>query len=280
MTVEVAKWLRAGYKRVQWGGFDTTGRAIGAVSSLTSGENAGMAELDGPKSNSLALPSKQRVPIAAADGVIAQFLFEGSELPSGEMQMSTFDLNFQAFVDGTAVKDYGLFSGVPLGPRGNTPANTFFLFSREAKRRTTGSIGLKGYEHLLVLLAECATRFTNGAQTAQEDVVPYDVNLNYADTMPWGEAISTANGYGTSEMLAYPFFSNYPVSMDFFIGDGSDTAFDLQYTPVSGGTLKVFTNGAIQTISTHYSVSSDTVTYVSAVGDDVQSTVWYEHQAA
>ncbi len=45
------------------------------------------------------------------------------------------------------------------------------------------------------------------------------------------------------------------------VGDGSDTTFDLDHTPVSGS-LKLYLNNSLLTETTHYSISGVTVTFV------------------
>jgi len=47
-------------------------------------------------------------------------------------------------------------------------------------------------------------------------------------------------------------------------GDGSTVAFVLGSTPVSSGTLSVYLNGLLQRLTTDYSLSGNTVTFVSA----------------
>lgn len=51
-------------------------------------------------------------------------------------------------------------------------------------------------------------------------------------------------------------------------GDGSTVAFVLTSAPLSADFLQVSINGLVQTVTTHYSLSVATVTFVVAPGDD------------
>jgi len=63
------------------------------------------------------------------------------------------------------------------------------------------------------------------------------------------------------------------------MGDGSDTTFSLDNTPVSGS-LKLYVNGTLQTETTHYSISGADITFVTAPPLNHPVTSSYDYAAS
>ena len=62
-------------------------------------------------------------------------------------------------------------------------------------------------------------------------------------------------------------------------GDGSDTTFDLDNTPVSGS-LQLYVNNVLQVETTDYSLSTATITFVTAPGNGLPITASYDKTAS
>jgi len=62
-------------------------------------------------------------------------------------------------------------------------------------------------------------------------------------------------------------------------GDGSDLTFDLDNTPVSGS-LRLYVNNVLQVDPTNYSLSTATITFVTAPGNGLAITAYYEKTAS
>ena len=58
-------------------------------------------------------------------------------------------------------------------------------------------------------------------------------------------------------------------------GDGSDVTFDLDNTPIDG-TLKLYVNNVLQVETTDYSISTATITFVTAPTSGYPITANYE----
>jgi hypothetical protein len=63
------------------------------------------------------------------------------------------------------------------------------------------------------------------------------------------------------------------------VGTGSLVTFTLDYTPVSGS-LQLYVNNVLQTETTHYSISTATITMVTAPGNGVPVTATYDYAAS
>jgi len=60
-------------------------------------------------------------------------------------------------------------------------------------------------------------------------------------------------------------------------GDGSTVVFTLDETPTNDASVSLYVDGSLQTITTHYTLSGATVTFVSAPADDTKITAKYTH---
>jgi hypothetical protein len=63
------------------------------------------------------------------------------------------------------------------------------------------------------------------------------------------------------------------------MGDGGDKTFDLDHTPIDG-TLKLYVNGTLQVETTGYSISTATITFVSAPALNHPITASYDYAAS
>jgi len=63
------------------------------------------------------------------------------------------------------------------------------------------------------------------------------------------------------------------------MGDGSDTTFSLDHTPVSGS-LKLYVNGTLQVETTNYSISGADITFVTAPTLNFPITAFYDYAAS
>ncbi len=63
------------------------------------------------------------------------------------------------------------------------------------------------------------------------------------------------------------------------VGDGSDTTFDLDHTPLSGS-LKLYLNNVLLTETTHYSISAATITFVVYPPTGQAITASYDYAAS
>jgi len=63
------------------------------------------------------------------------------------------------------------------------------------------------------------------------------------------------------------------------LGDGADTTWSLDHTPVEGS-LKLYVNGTLQTETTHYSISGADITFVSAPTLNYPITASYDYAAS
>jgi hypothetical protein len=61
--------------------------------------------------------------------------------------------------------------------------------------------------------------------------------------------------------------------------NGSNTAFTLTYAPTSNDSIDVFVNGILQRLTTDYSVSGTTLTFVTAPAIAQELYVSYQYRA-
>lgn len=86
--------------------------------------------------------------------------------------------------------------------------------------------------------------------------------------------VQARNHLRKDEAAALQVFAEY-IGM----GDGTDKTFSLDHTPVTGS-LRLYVNGALQTETTHYSISGADITFVSAPTLNYPITASYDYAAS
>jgi hypothetical protein len=244
MPVNVEQFTSAGLSRVDWGVAINSYFNGTTSTALANGADSSMGQLLGADNFNLPPNQPNRVNIPGDDGSASQYLFEPTELPSGELVLGVLDANFASVIQGTKVYADGDHDVIVLGPADVAFADIVLITHSQAKSKHSGNTGsgfmVKIYPAVNALplgdagiANQAATNFTHA------------LVANKFATLPWGVALSDTN-HGTTEAISYgPFFSENRVILHTFIGDGSDTTVTLSKTPAaaSGAKVKAWSNG-------------------------------------
>lgn len=253
-------------------GADTNGPAAGGVSP--------MKRLYGAKTAPVAVKEPTIETATGDDQALASFQFEAAELPDGVLTTAPRDLEFDALVQGT--KTYALNQqrfGV-LQPGNNDPAVICLILMRRAKTWGVRSKGSKVYDGLLIpacTITPMGSEFTERAINA----ISYKINVSKAAHFIWGETFTDAN-IGSDAAPLIPFDSDHAVHAVALLGDGSETDYDVPYTPISAARSLIYVERVLKTTPAQWTLTGKTYTFAggSKPASGARGVIWYETSQA
>jgi hypothetical protein len=281
MTTNIEQFSSAGIDRAYWARNNSNGYAMGTTGTLANGADASFSQLVGVQSFGVTLQEPRKVNIEGDDGVQSVFFFESAELPSGDLVLGVFDVNFYAQTQGTRVYADGDFD-VILGQPGAATYNQISIITNsKGQSKMAGSSGQAGWMVKMYPKVQVVPKGDAGLTSAGATNFTHALIVNKSDKMWWGESFTVAN-HGTTEAAVFgPLSSEYRVCGHTHVSDAADLTFTLTYLPAAanGNKVKVRRNGTALAYTTDYTVNASTgvVTLVAAgtAGDIV--TVRYEH---
>jgi len=277
MPVNVAEWAAAGLSAIQIGERSPEGYFVGYAGLTTddSGTNSGMHRLKAAITAPVGIPEPVRVNTRGDnDPKRHVFFFKGAGDNGFTLDMGSTDVAAEAFMQGSTVYTLGQWD---MAVRGiSLPAFTdmVMLLTRQAQSDEDGNSG-NGYENLLIFSTNGLPLGDDQFDFQGEGGARYTCSANAADILPWGVSLTTANS--TSDGLTYSWFSEYPCTLESFVGDGSTVAIPLTYPPVSILKTQVFRadTAAASTVSS-VSTGGMTATVSVAPTDEKYYIVVYE----
>lgn len=272
----MSKNISAGFRYIFYGTVNASGYLIGnTADGATAGDTSGQAmlRLEGAQTAPIAVTENETVDVLGDDEPLTQFGFEGGTLPSGVIEMAVRDTTFEALAQGTTNQTIGTIEVGALQPGSPNFQEFFLLLQRRSKNWAAGSRGAKRWEGIIVrcTVSPLFSEFQQRTNTPYR----YSIQTSKFDRSPWGATFIEAVN-GTETMAILPFLNTYPLHVHAFQGDGAETGFTVAYTPKSGGTLRVYVDGYVKTLTTDYTVSGSTVTFVAAPSDGAVINILYD----
>jgi hypothetical protein len=269
--------IGAGFRYIYYGYVNSDGFVIGnTATGATAGAAAGepIKRIEGADTAPLGIPEDERTTVSGDDDPLVEFKWSAADLPSGVITTAVRDLDFEALALGTKVETIG---DVDMGvhqPTGNTSATLMMFFQRRAKAWDPSDRGTAKWEFKMVPRSEITPL---GSDWQQRTHNPYNYSLttSKSDKKMWGATLTTGLN-GTTSAPILPGDSDNPIFMDNYIGDNANQDYSLTHTPISNAKTHVYINGVKQTITTDYTLTGTSLSFVAAPGTDVVVNVWYE----
>lgn len=277
----LTQWIAAGFERMYYGGVVSnylTGSTLTAPAAGTT-TGSGMGKLDGVQTADVTIPEPEDVPVSGDDDTLGKFTFPSTETPSFTIETGTANLGFDALVQGTTTYADGSFTYGVLQPNAPDFPDICLLLSRRAKSRVTGSIGTAVWEHLLIPKANIIPLGSSGFTGRSAASFRYRVVANKADTFPTGMAVSDAN-FATTGGSLFPFTSDNRVTMHRATGNGTATAFTVDYTPASSVITtvnRIWVNGTVATTGVTVTTGTKSYAWGTAPANNAVIVIMYEH---
>lgn len=276
--------IEAGFDRIDYGFRNADGYFIGSDTTAPAAgdqDGSGLARLLGAQTVPLSPSEAETITVLGDDEPLTQFSFDPADLPSGVLQTAVADLGLEAKAQGTQVETLGDFTIGVRQPTGSTPATLCMGFQRQAKDWTPGALGVAKRKSVWAPSVELRPRGPSDITQRQHSPEQWNIITSKSDRKPWG-ATFTAGENGTTSAALVPINSSYIVQLHCFVGDNSETDFYLPHVAVgTADTLKVFIDGVLQTVTTHYTVTTNspsgktTIAFGSPPGTDAIINVFY-----
>lgn len=276
--VNIAQWAGDNLIALQ-AGLLIGGRFAGfaGLTAADTGDSSGMRRLRGVIRVPVAgAPPPDRVPRIADGGVIANFTRANTDVRRFTLEMAGPDLDFEAMIQNASKYVLGEWD---MGLRDTDVAPTLkfvLIATRYADSQESTSLNEKGYENLICLNASITPLGDSGMAVEEFGGASYDVVLDKVATTPWGIAMATAFGVtngGRTVVLA----SEYPLTMQAFIGDNTIDDIPLDYHPLTAAKTKFFDyDGASALTVSAVNTPTDTATVSAAPGSGVETVGLYE----
>lgn len=266
--------IAAGFDRVFYGVVNSSGYLIGStIAGATAGGATGeaMGRLIGGRTIPIGIPEDEVLTVTGDNEPKASFSFPGAELPSGVLEVAVRDLTFDALVQGTKVAAEADFNIGLVGPSGATKPDMTLLLMRKAKKQPSGSSGWE-----IIPVHKCNIT-PLGADVTERAFGPYryNVNLSKSDRGAWGASFTEAV-FGATQSVEAVIESDNPIQIHSFQGDAIRVAFTLPITPKASTKILVHVNGVKQLLTTHWTFSGATITFLAAPASAAAINVMYE----
>lgn len=271
----MTKRIAAGFRYGFYGVVNSSGYCVG---STAAGPSAGgvshMLRLDGVQTMPIEAAENEDVVVLGDDQPLTTFGFEAAGLPNGILELAVRDSTFDALCQGTLVQTIGDLEMSVYQPADRASIDMALLLQRRSKKWEPGVLGVKAWEIVHIPRSTLTPLF---AALRQRESSPYrySMNTSKADRMGWGATlVESVNGTTAAPFTVVD--SDNPIHLTAGLGNAAAVAFSLNYTPVSGAKVKVFKNGVLQVLTTHYTVAGKVVTFVTAPATDAQLQFLYE----
>jgi hypothetical protein len=283
MTAQVGR-ISAGFNYCFMAVKNADGYVIGSSAAAPAAgdqDGSGFLRLEGAVTADVALPDSELQDAIGDDVPLVRFDFGPPSLPGGVMELQARNYEFEALCQGTLVRSpYSTLKVTTLQPRDAALPTLVYILQRRAVTWEPSNRGVQAWEILYVPAATTRPLF-KVFQTRQTGPYRYSIAASHSDKLPWG-ATFTLGVDGTTSAPLVPIVSENPVYQDNYIGDNTETVFNLTYTPVAVGRFVVAINGVEQVYTTNYTVSivNKTITFISPPGSNAVINVLYEVAAA
>ncbi len=259
----------------------------GLTGSLTPGAatGGGLVRLQGMKQASLTLPESTRVTQTGDAQPQGTFIFAPVEDVTGQITMGILDLDYENMVQGTLAYNLNNLQISPMAPGDPDFVDHLMLISRPAKSKEAATTGLGRWLNYLVPIMNASPRGDSGISERELADALYDLVGNKTGTFPWGDALDSAN-VGTTEAAAFRIISEYPLMIDVFVSDNSETEYTLSKIPVGDMDSVYFNSFDYSDGSdaddelTSVSTTTGLVTYTSAIADNAVRLFLYQWDPA
>jgi hypothetical protein len=274
------QFIAAGVDLGFYGVLDSTGYLNGnSLTAPAAGDAAGapMLRVRGVIGADTTVPEPEVVNVPGDNGSQGNFLFGSDESPAFTIEKSVFDQTFNALAQGTKTLAVGDITLGVLQPNSPNWPDICFILQSDAKRKGGTSDGVRGWAGYIIPVTSVQPLGRDNFATRAAASDRLRVAANPASLLPTGGPINET-AFGTDGGPIIDFTADNPVTMHRFTGDGTETVFQLAYTPVSAAKTHVYVNGTKLAPTTDYTVSTTTreITLTAAPANSTKIVVLYE----
>lgn len=266
--------IAAGFRFLHYGVTGPAGYMIGnTLAGASQGQLQALTRLEGARTMPVNIPETETLTVSGDDQPLVQFQFDAEDLASGVFQMAVRDASFEALIQGTAVESLAGSSVGVLQPDNPAPPDMVLVAQRNSKKWAAGVRGVKAWEITIIPKVQITPLYTTIEQRTFQPY-QYKYTSSKADTKPWGATFTEALN-GAQQGAAIVVDSDYPIDIAAIQGNGSTTSFALPFAPVSASYMAVFVGQLQKYVTTHWTISGNTITFLAAPGAGVYAHVYF-----
>lgn len=276
MAVPYSTWSALGSQYTFWGIVDSSGYVQGTSGAISAGANSGMGRLKGVSSIAVNLPDTPRVPVQGDNGAITSFMLAPSELPTGTLATTVFDQTFSTKPIGLLVETESNWDFSGIFPACFDYARICFIVNSPASIQDSGDLDVGAWQVYIFMNTTVMPMKPGELTTGAAQTFTSDLSFKRADKTIWGKSFTSVTN-GSTSFAATQFASGYPVHCQTLIGNGAVTTLLLDYTPVTtiADYVKVWKDGVELALTTDYTVSGSTITFVAAPASNTKVICLY-----
>lgn len=220
-------------------GFKDTNNMFNGFSALTAAGSSGMRKIKGVQKVPSALPQPNRKYIKGDDRIIDQFMFAADSLPGGTIEVGTNDLTLDAAVQNSTTYTLGNWLMGIYGISNPTFPSMMLLGHQQAHSQDSASVGATGFNNILWPNVQMLPLGEDDPSFQNEGKNMYGCTFMPFAVAPWGADLDTSN-FSVEDGIKIKWWSQYRTFMFAIVGDGTQTTFVVDHTPVNVASTKVF----------------------------------------
>jgi hypothetical protein len=210
---------------------DTENYAIGGTPSApAAGDVSNWYRLQGIKAVPINKPDDEIVTVTGDDGLIAEFSFDSIENRAYVATMAVDDLTLQAYLQNSVT---ATVAGAQMGVGDTADAPVIpvsLIHQSRAVKKDASNGGQKAWNGIVVPVATATYLGREGFDERSPAVFRIQITPQLATNLPWGDTLF--DRFNVNAARVQPFRSDYPFAAASFTGDGTQTTFSVDYTPV------------------------------------------------
>lgn len=217
-------------------------------------------QIKGATAFDLSFPEPRKITGLGEDGVTAVAYLPPTDSVTGTLAVDADDPDISAIVTKNLIRTLGDMSlAVSASDNQGFEPLVGLICSQACVGLETGAQYWRSY-----ILPAARVIMRDGAMTADKSATQYSVAPSVVTAHLWGETIGTAEGATSAQLVKA--WSNNPVRVSAFVGDGTTTAFTFPVAAPSVATYatstKVFVNGA--EVTSGITITATSVTFTVA----------------
>lgn len=219
-------------RSVHYGVVDSAGLLIGSTATAPAAGNqtgSSLAQLLGVQNFPFQVVEPDRPTQKGDGGALVRFVNRPTDLPSSDPTFGAHDRTFAALVQSMKTRDIGGLSGAPVQPYSPTFRDMFFIVQGPAVSEDSASLDAAIWEGTMIFKAQCMPRGRDGYKTDGLPSYAYALTANYATQFPWGDDFTVLLD-GDTKMVAWDFTAPYQVMVQHWVGNNTETVFNLSHT--------------------------------------------------
>lgn len=243
------------------------GRGVSG-SALANGSGSNLGLLTTPKSFDYARPQPPTLTPTGGGRPITTFFLPTRDNQSATLELGQADLSHAIKGESMLVQALGHNDMIEIDPDNPTFVKMTYMLAWPAQSQESDTDDEAGWENLwLYNVNSLYMGPTSISEGENARTYPQRLIVRKANYRPSGEALAVAT-QGTVRSAGAHWFSPYIWSLYSALGDGSTDAFVLPYTPIAGAdNMKVYVNGTLKTLTTHYTITTGTKTVTFTSGN-------------